>query len=165
MKASLGANKVAVLALALAFMASAALGASAYLLMGTATISVQEPVTVNAITDSYPARTTASRTYSNVISVDFTKGGFVAGDNAHIKVELVVVDPRIASFSTFTVQIYKDSTLLATITKDTPVDMFVRTVPNPPAAENYNVVITFATGRSAISNFTTNISAQVAYVG
>jgi len=54
------------LALALALLAVASMGASAMLLTNTITLNVQEPITVNPITDNFPARTTASRTYSNV---------------------------------------------------------------------------------------------------
>ena len=157
-------GKGVALALALAFMAASVLGASAMLLMNTVAVNVQEPVTVGAITDNYPARTAASRTYSSVITIDFTKGGFVAGDVAHVKVELVVVDPRIGDFQSFTVEVYKGSTLVATVTKSTPVDTFTETVPNPPAAVSYDVKITFQTGKTAINAFTTKLNVQVIYV-
>jgi len=45
-----------VLMAALAVLATSALGASALLLTGNITLNVQEPVSVNSITDTYPLR-------------------------------------------------------------------------------------------------------------
>jgi hypothetical protein len=154
-----------VLALALALLAVASIGASAMLLTNTVTLNVQEPITVKPITDNFPARTTASRTYDNVITIDFTKGGFVGGQVANVKVELVITDTRIGDFQSFTVEILDASgNTVATLTKTTPVDSFQVTVPSPLSALSYNVKITFTTGRNAISNFVAKLSAQITYV-
>jgi hypothetical protein len=154
-----------VLALALALLAVASIGASAMLLTNTVTLNVQEPITVKPITDNFPARTTASRTYDNVITIDFTKGGFVGGQVANVKVELVITDTRIGDFQSFTVEILDASgNSVATLTKTTPVDSFQVTVPSPLSALSYNVKITFTTGRNAISNFVAKLSAQITYV-
>jgi hypothetical protein len=151
--------------IALALLAVASMGASAMLLTNTITLNVQEPITVSPITDNFPARTTASRTYSNVITIDFRNGGFVAGDVANVKVELVITDARIGDFQSFTVEVLDASgNTVATLTKTTPVDSFQVTVPNPPSAVKYDVKITFTTGKSAISNFQVKLSAQITYV-
>jgi hypothetical protein len=153
------------LALALALLAVASIGASAMLLTNTITLNVQEPVTVNPITDTFPARTTDSRTYSNVITINFTKGGFVAGEKANVKVELVITDARIGDFQSFTVEVLDASgNTVATLTKTTPVDSFQVTVPNPPSALSYSVRITFTTGKNAINNFVVKLSAQITHV-
>jgi hypothetical protein len=100
-----------------------------------------------------------------VITIDFTKGGFVGGQVANVKVELVITDTRIGDFQSFTVEILDASgNTVATLTKTTPVDSFQVTVPSPLSALSYNVKITFTTGRNAISNFVAKLSAQITYV-
>lgn len=153
------------LALALALLAVASIDASAMLLTNTITLNVQEPITVNPITDNFPARTTASRTYSNVITINFTKGGFVGGQVANVKVELVITDTRIGDFQSFTVEVLDSSgNTVATLTKTTPVDSFQVTVPDSLGALSYSVRITFTTGKNAINNFQVKLSAQITHV-
>jgi hypothetical protein len=70
-----------------------------------------------------------------VITIDFTKGGFVGGQVANVKVELVITDARIGDFQAFTVEVLDASrNTVATLTKTTPVDSFQVTVPSPLSA-------------------------------
>jgi hypothetical protein len=126
---------------------------------------VQNPVTVNPITDTFPASTTDSRTYSNVMVIDFTKGGFKSGESARVKVELIITDPKIGEFRSLTINIYNanTSTLVATLTKDTPVAYFTETVPTPLGKYLYNVEVVFQTGATEITT-TLKLGAYIAYV-
>jgi hypothetical protein len=97
--------------------------------------------------------------------IDFTKGGFVGGESVRVKVELIITDPKIGEFRSLTINIYNanTSTLVATLTKDTPVAYFTETVPTPPGKYFYNVEVVFQTGATDITT-TLKLGAYIAYV-
>jgi len=155
--------KVTLIVLILALMTTLVVSASAILLMGTASLTIKEPVSVSPISDTYPARSTGAKTYSNIIAIDFTKGGFTSGQSVRVKVELIINDPKIGEFRSLTIEIYKEATLVATLTKDSPVTYFDETVLSPPGTVNYDVRIIYQTGAKSVS-VTFKLGVQIVYV-
>ena len=126
--------------------------AYAQLLTGTITVTTEEVVSVKTTTVTFPARGVFNRTVSEVIKLDFTKGGFQAGDEVLVKVELVIDDPTIHELRSLVVKIKDASTgaVVAVLTLGTPYDEFEVTVPDSRVMK-YDADIIAATGGKAVS--------------
>jgi hypothetical protein len=136
--------------------------AYAQLLLGSVTVTTEEAVAVTSWSDTFPARSTGNTTQNNVITLDFSKGGFTAGDNVRVRVELVVTDPKIyEGFKSLVIQVSNATAVKGTLTLNTPFDEFEETVPNPVGTKSYNVEIIFATGELELTNVSFKLSATI----
>lgn len=137
--------------------------AYAQLLLGVVTVTTEEAVTIASQADTFPARSTGNRTYDNMITLNFSKGGFIANDSVQVRIELVVDDPRIyEGFTSLVIEILNSTDAIkSTLTLSTPYDEFVETVPNPAAATSYKVKIIFATGETELTDVTFKLSATI----
>jgi hypothetical protein len=147
--------------IAAAVMALIAITTMAYaqLYTGTVTVATQEVVAVKSWTETFPARGAFTRTESDVITLDFTKGGFQAGDKVLVKVELVIDDPKIYELKSLVVKI-KDSggSVAAVLTLGTPYDEFEVIVPGS-LTKSYSAEIVAATGEA--TGITFELSASI----
>ena len=134
--------------------------AYAQLYTGTITVTTEEVVFVNTTTVYFPARGAFNRTVSDVITLDFSKGGFQPNEKVLVKVELVIDDPTIHELKSLAVKI-KDASgdEVAVLTLGTPYDEFVVTVSDSLVAK-YNADIIAATGGKTVS-MTFKLSASI----
>jgi len=155
-------KKQALIAFVLIAIATATI-AYAQLLTGTFTVTTEEVVSITPITDTFPARSSGNETYADVIAINFTKGGFVAGDSVTVAVELVVTDPTIYSgFLSLVIEVVDSGgNVAATLTENEPYADFALTVSNPPATQYYSVKIIYQTGDTVLTNVTMKLSASV----
>lgn len=137
--------------------------AYAQLLLGVVTVTTEEAVTIASQVDTFPARSTGNRTYDNMITLNFSKGGFVANDTVRVRIELVVDDPRIhEGFTSLVIEILNATDAIkSTLTLTSPYGEFEETVPNPVAATSYKVKIIFATGETELTNIPFKLSATI----
>jgi hypothetical protein len=137
--------------------------AYAQLLLGVVTVTTEEAVTIAPQVDTFPARSTGNKTYDNMITLNFLKGGFAANDSVRVRVELVVDDPRIhEGFTSLVIEILNATdSIKSTLTLNTPYGEFAETVPNPVAAKSYNVKIIFATGETELTDVPFKLSATI----
>jgi hypothetical protein len=133
--------------------------AYAQLYTGTVTVATEEVVAVKSWTETFPARGAFTRTEPDVITLDFTKGGFQAGDKVLVKVELVIDDPKIYELKSLVVKIKYGGSAVAVLTLGTPYDEFEVTVPDPVAAVSYSAEIVAATGEA--TDITFKLSASI----
>jgi len=136
--------------------------AYAQLLLGIVTVTTEEAVDVTSWSDTFPARSTGNTTYSDAMTLNFSKGGFTAGDSVRVRVELVVDDARIyEGFLSLVIRVLDAGTAKATLTLTTPHDEFAETVPTPVAAKSYSVELVFATGETELTNVSFKLSATI----
>jgi hypothetical protein len=137
--------------------------AYAQLLLGAVTVTTEEAVTIASWADTFPARSTGNKTYSDKMTLNFSKGGFVANDSVRVRVELVVDDPRIhEGFTSLVIEILDAADAIkSTLTLNTPYDEFEETVPDPVAAKSYKVKIIFATGETELTDVPFKLSATI----
>lgn len=148
-------------ALALIAIAMSTIG-YATLLTGQITVTTEEVVTVDDVSATFPARSAGSITFVDMITLDFTIGGFAGDDVVLMRVELVIDDPEIyEGFKSLVIQIRDGSTVEAVLTKNTLYDEFEVTVATTPASESYDVKVIFATGKKTLSNVPFKLSATV----
>ena len=154
-------KKQTLIAFALIAMAATTI-AYAQLLTGTFTVTTEEAVSISPITDTFAARSSGNETYSNVIAINFTKGGFVAGDKVTVAVELVVTDPTIYSgFLSLVIEVVDSGgNVKATLTKNEPYADFALTL-SSLTTQYYSVKIIYQTGDTVLTNVTMKLSASV----
>ena len=140
-----------------------------YLLMGSLTVTTEEAVAVSDASITLPARCSGTDTFTGVITLDFTKGGFAVGDQVVVLTELVPTDIKIVQgFRYITVEVLDGGNVVATMTLSTPQAEFTVTVPDDgtgnPAAKTYDLRVTWMTGPSQVTNAVLKVSAQIAAI-
>ena len=134
------------------------LSAFGYLLTGNVSVTTEEIVTVTPPTFKVPARSAGSATFNNVITLDFTKGGFAVNDQVTVLTEILVNDVNTPKgFRSLVVDVIDATagTVVTTMTLTTPAGEFTVTVPDDgtgnPAAKTYNVKVSWLSGKQEVT--------------
>ena len=162
------AERKAVLTFLILAVSGFLLSAYGYLLLGKLTVTTEEIVTVQPITVNVQPSSSGSDSYSNVITFDYTRGGFEGGEEVLIRCELLLNDTKIfQAFRSLAVEIQDpDRNLNITcLTLANPVKEFVATVPSPPSAKSYNVTVIWQSTDNPPSQVELNIDAKVVVIG
>ncbi|MEM1659494.1 MAG: hypothetical protein QW794_03815 [Thermosphaera sp.] len=138
--------------LAAAILAIIALSAIAYAhaIMGTVTLTTVEVVeSIPSVTYTFPARSAGNKGLGDIV-LNFSKGGFSAGDTVRVRVELAVDDPQIyEGFHSIVIRVRDGTTVKAILTLHTPYDEFTVSVP-ASLTKSLPVDLIYATGAKPV---------------
>jgi hypothetical protein len=150
-------------------LAAIAITAIAYaqVIMGTVTITTGEVVEeIPSKSFNFPARSAGSESLGNIV-LNFSKGGFTAGDTVRIRVELAVDNADVyEGFRALVVKIVDGSAVKAILTLSTPYDEFTILVSDPATTEkSLAVSLTYATGAKEIASATFRLRVTIVGLG